>query len=149
MKRKHLIPIALLTAIVAALAYVSFGSLGNNLVYYITPSELFKKGEQAYGQTFRLGGVVRPGTIERDDAKLHLSFEVADSEQSTAAHVRVESQGAPPQMFRERIGVIVEGRYMKDGLFHSDRVMVNHSNEYRPPKPGETPQYFGSKTLQK
>ena len=46
------------------------------------------------------------------------------------------STGAPPQMFRENIGCIVEGNLDESGTFHSDRLMVKHSNEYRAPKPG-------------
>ena len=40
-------------------------------------------------------------------------------------------------MFRESIGVVVEGTYDQSQVFSSNRLMVNHSNEYRAPKPGE------------
>ena len=40
-------------------------------------------------------------------------------------------------MFRERIGVVVEGSFDRSQTFTSSRLMVNHSNEYRPPKPGD------------
>jgi len=53
--------------------------------------------------------------------------------------VLVSSTEVPPQMFREGIGVVVEGTYDRSGVFTSHRLMVNHSNEYRPPKPGEKP----------
>jgi cytochrome c-type biogenesis protein CcmE len=42
-------------------------------------------------------------------------------------------------MFREGIGVVVEGEYGHDGVFRTDRVMIKHSNEYRAPEPGEAP----------
>jgi cytochrome c-type biogenesis protein CcmE len=42
-------------------------------------------------------------------------------------------------MFRDKIGVVVEGTYDKSGVFSSNRLMVNHSNEYRAPKEGEDP----------
>jgi cytochrome c-type biogenesis protein CcmE len=42
-------------------------------------------------------------------------------------------------MFRDGIGVVVEGRYHRPGVFESTSVMVKHSNEYRAPKPGEKP----------
>jgi cytochrome c-type biogenesis protein CcmE len=38
------------------------------------------------------------------------------------------------------MGVVVEGRYARSGVFNSTNLIVKHSNEYRPPKPGETPQ---------
>ena len=49
----------------------------------------------------------------------------------------VRSTEVPPQMFREGIGVVVEGTFDKTQVFSSNRLMVNHSNEYRAPKPGE------------
>jgi cytochrome c-type biogenesis protein CcmE len=48
--------------------------------------------------------------------------------------VLVRSTEVPPQMFRDRIGVVVEGTYAPSQVFSSNRLMVNHSNEYRAPK---------------
>ena len=62
-----------------------------------------------------------------------LDFDVTD--RHTTVHVK--SDGVPPQMFREGIGVVVEGTMTRAGYFQSDRLMVSHNNEYRAPKPGE------------
>jgi cytochrome c-type biogenesis protein CcmE len=62
---------------------------------------------------------------------------VADDAKAEGSSVLVSSTEVPPQMFREGIGVVVEGTYDRSGVFTSHRLMVNHSNEYRPPKPGE------------
>jgi cytochrome c-type biogenesis protein CcmE len=43
-------------------------------------------------------------------------------------------------MFREGIGVVVEGKLTPDGVFRSHEVMVKHNNEYRPPEAGERPE---------
>ena len=51
----------------------------------------------------------------------------------------MHSKGAPPQMFRDGMGVVVEGKYARDGVFESSSLMVKHSNEYRAPKDGEKP----------
>jgi cytochrome c-type biogenesis protein CcmE len=115
------------------------GQIGQNLVYYWSPSEVMSNGEKAYGPTIRLGGVVRPGSIQWDPAKPSLTFEVADSHKPDAKFVPVVSGDIPPQMFREGIGVIVEGTYDRSGTFTSTRVMVNHSNEYRAPHPVDQP----------
>ena len=55
------------------------------------------------------------------------------------ALVHVRSSGVPPQMFREGIGVVVEGTLTSAGRFQSDCLMVSHSNEYRAPGGGERP----------
>ena len=64
---------------------------------------------------------------------------MADDVKDGAPSVLVRSTETPPQMFRDKIGVVVEGTYDKSGVFSSNRLMVNHSNEYRAPKEGEEP----------
>src|SRR3989338_7329812 len=56
------------------LAYVLWGGLEQNLVYFVTPSELLEKGDQAVGNPVRLGGVVAAGTVRLDSNIL--SFEL-------------------------------------------------------------------------
>jgi cytochrome c-type biogenesis protein CcmE len=109
--------------------------IGENLVYYWSPSEVMSNGEKAYGPTIRLGGIVRPGSIQWDPSKPSLAFDVADDHKPEARFVPVVSGDIPPQMFRDGIGVIVEGTYARSGTFTSTRVLVNHSNEYRAPHP--------------
>ena len=137
--RNRFIAIGALLVAGAALAFIALGNMGKNLVFYWTPGEMLAQGSRAVGPTIRLGGVVQPGSLHWDAAHTHLSFRVADSEKSGAPSVLVHSTEIPPQMFRERIGVVVEGHLDRSQTFTSQRLMVNHSNEYRPPKPGEGP----------
>ena len=115
-----------------ALAFISFGNLGENLVYYWDPTQVLEAGDDAYGATIRLGGVVKAGTLKWDTERNDLNFIVSDGVQEVSVH----ASGAPPQMFREGIGVVVEGTMVKGGVFESDRLMVKHSNEYRAPEEG-------------
>lgn len=135
--RNRLIAVVALLVAGAGLAYVSFGNIGKNLVYYWSPSEMLAKGDAAYGPTVRLGGIVQPGSLHWDPSHTQLTFRVADSHAKGAASVEVQSTEIPPQMFREGIGVVVEGTFAKSKVFTSSRLMVNHSNVYRPPLPGE------------
>jgi len=137
--RNRLIAVAALLVAGGGLAFVAFGNIGENLVYYWSPKEMVDQGEKAYGATIRLGGVVQPGSIQWSENKTELHFRVADSAEAGAASVLVRSTEVPPQMFREKIGVVVEGTYDSSHVFSSNRLMVNHSNEYRPPKPGQSP----------
>jgi cytochrome c-type biogenesis protein CcmE len=137
--RNRLVALVALLIAGAGLAYVAFGNIGQNLVFYWTPGEMLAQGSKAYGPTIRLGGVVQPGSLRWDAGRTHLTFRVADSDKAGAASVQVVSTETPPQMFRERIGVVVEGTFDRSQTFSSSRLMVNHSNEYRPPKPGDGP----------
>lgn len=129
--------IALITVLLAIGAFLfvrsGMGGMADNLVYYWSPTELVDAGDKAYDATIRLGGQVEPGTVEWDPASSLLAFSVTDGD----TEVPVQCTGSPPQMFREGIGVVVEGRYHADGVFHTDRVLVKHSNEYRAPAEGE------------
>ena len=116
----------------AALGAISYGNIGENLVYYWDPTQLVEAGDKAEGATVRLGGVVKAGTVQWNAGSNSLRFEVTDSKNT----VSVEATGAPPQMFREGIGVVVEGTVNAAGVFQSDRLMVKHSNEYKAPVEG-------------
>ena len=124
-----------LAAILATFAYLVYGGIGENLVYFLTPEELVARGDQAYDVQVRLGGQVVPGSVVWNAEAVDLKFAISDG----AKTIPVHSSGAPPQMFRDGIGVVVEGRYHRAGTFESTSVMVKHSNEYRAPKPGEKP----------
>lgn len=137
-KRTTLLALGALLVAGAALGVISFGGIGKNLVYYWTPAEMLAAGTKAYGATIRLGGIVQKGTVAWDAGHTELSFRVANDATPTAPSVLVKVREIPPQMFREGIGVVVEGTLDKSQVFTSNRLMVNHSNEYRPPKPGES-----------
>lgn len=116
---------------VAAIAFavIAASGINRNLVYYWTPTDLKANGEKAYGATIRLGGMVSPGSIRKTGGSA-VEFDVHDA--ATKVHVR--SSTLPPQMFREKVGVVVEGTMVRDGYFQSNRVLVSHDNEYKPPE---------------
>jgi len=128
--------------IVAAFGYLLYGGLDANVVYFLTPHELLAKGAKGVDVPVRLGGQVKPGSVKWNDSTLALHFTITDGTNEIA----VSSHGSPPQMFRDGMGVIVEGRYRRDGVFNCTSLMVKHSNEYRAPKAGEMPKNV-SKTL--
>jgi cytochrome c-type biogenesis protein CcmE len=131
----QLVAVGALAAALGAFGYLVYGGIGDNLVYFLSPKELIAKGTSAYDVPVRLGGQVVPGSVQWNADRLELLFRVTDG----AEQVSVRSKGAPPQMFRDGMGVIVEGRYRRGGEFESHNLMVKHSNEYRAPKPGEQP----------
>src|SRR5687768_8084596 len=132
---RRTLAIAAFVAVAGAFGYLIYGGIGDNLVYFLSPKELLAKGTAAYDVPVRLGGQVVPGSVQWNADRLELRFRVTDG----AEQVSVRSKGAPPQMFRDGMGVVVEGRYRRGGEFESHNLMVKHSNEYRAPKPGEQP----------
>jgi cytochrome c-type biogenesis protein CcmE len=128
---------AITAVLIAAggLAWLAFGNLGENLVYYWSPSELLDSGAKGVGATVRLGGQVKEGSVVWDPDRTDLTFVVTD----LGHDVPVHATAVPPAMFREGIGVVVEGKLNEAGLFESDRLMVKHDNQYQAPAAGEKP----------
>jgi len=122
--------------ILGGFGYLMWGGLDNNLVYFLTPGELLAKGDSVYGKPVRLGGMVVPGTVKWDAGQIDLRFQMKDSKGQVAVH----SSKAPPQMFKEGQGVVVEGKLNRSGMFEATTLMVKHSNEYKAPMNGEKPQ---------
>ena len=129
-KRRRLLAVVTLLIAAGVMAYLAFGGIGENLVYYWSPTELREAGQRAYGASVRLGGLVEPGSIVRQEDGLTMRFAVTDGTSS----VPVVAKTVPPAMFRENIGVVVEGTLERDGHFETQRLMVKHDNEYRAPE---------------
>lgn len=121
--------------LIATFGWLLYGGLDKNIVFFLTPKELLAKGAAGYDVPVRLGGQVKPESVKWNKEALDLQFIVTDGMGQIAVH----TSGAPPQMFRDGMGVVVEGRYGHNGIFQATNLMVKHSNEYRPPKPGQRP----------
>jgi cytochrome c-type biogenesis protein CcmE len=99
-------------------------TIGDDLVYYKTPSEVVAADGAAADGRMRLGGQVLAGSIET--AGDMVTFVIHDGHEA----VHVEHRGTPQQLFREGIGVVVEGDW--DGrVFRSDTMIIKHDEQYR------------------
>jgi cytochrome c-type biogenesis protein CcmE len=137
--KNQLLAVGALAVAAGALLFLTQSSLGQNLIYYWTPGEMLAQGSKAVGPVIRLGGIVEGGSVRWDEAKRLLHFRVCDGETTEKTCVPVQSSEVPPQMFRENIGVVIEGHLDKNHVFSSKRLMVNHSNEYQAPHDGKLP----------
>jgi cytochrome c-type biogenesis protein CcmE len=128
-RRHRLLALAAILVAAGTFGFLALGGLGKSLVYYWSPSELRAHGGRAEGATIRLGGLVAPGSIETGAGGLGLRFKMTDGTES----VLVSTRAVPPAMFREGIGVVVEGAMQPDGTFETDRLMIKHDNSYQAP----------------
>ncbi|MEZ5728630.1 MAG: cytochrome c maturation protein CcmE [Burkholderiaceae bacterium] len=119
-------------AALAAAAALVFNALGSNLSMFITPSDVVA-GKAPAGRTFRIGGLVEPGSLKRDADKVGGSFVVTDNAHS----VRVAYSGILPDLFKEGRGVVAQGRLANDGSFVASEVLAKHDENYMPPEAAE------------
>jgi cytochrome c-type biogenesis protein CcmE len=101
--------------------------LSNNVVYFRTVSEAVASKKSDGDRRFRMAGKVVPGTVQ-ETAK-GVDFEVTDGK----ATVEVVHQGDPPSLFKAGAPVVCEGHW-SGASFASDRIMIRHGSEYKPPK---------------
>ena len=124
-KRLAIIIGALATlGIAAALVLNAFQS---NLVFFFTPTQV-AAGEAPRDRPFRIGGLVKSGTLERRDITAH--FIVTD----TAKEIPVAYTGILPDLFKEGRGVVAQGKLGADGVFVASEVLAKHDENYMPPE---------------
>jgi cytochrome c-type biogenesis protein CcmE len=102
-------------------------AFNRNLVFFFTPSQV-AANEAPVGRTFRIGGMVVPGSVKRQGVEVH--FVVTD----TAKSLPVVYRGQLPDLFREGKGVVAQGSLGSDGVFAAREVLAKHDENYMPPE---------------
>lgn len=123
---KRLLYSAAGVALLGVAGFFIYQALASSLVYFIVPSE-YAAAPERYEGRIRLGGIVEAGTINYNDDRLELGFNVTDGVETYP----VRYSGAPPELFKADTGVVVVGNF-DQGTFVSSEVLVKHSEEYRP-----------------
>ncbi|WP_079435553.1 cytochrome c maturation protein CcmE [Zoogloea sp. LCSB751] len=110
--------------IAAALILNAFQS---NLVFFFTPTQV-ANGEAPKDRAFRIGGLVKEGSLQRTD--ITARFVVTD----TAKEIPVAYTGILPDLFSEGKGVVAQGALGADGKFTATEVLAKHDENYMPPE---------------
>jgi cytochrome c-type biogenesis protein CcmE len=121
--------------ILAVLAYLVYAGVSQSVVYFVTPAELL--AAPAPGKTYRLGGMVQPGSLTWDPRSLDLRFTLSDGK----ATVPVRHKGTAPDLFAEGRGAVVEGAWSGEGYFKAATILAKHSEEYKAPHDTAEPGY--------
>ncbi|HEX8963306.1 MAG TPA: cytochrome c maturation protein CcmE [Rhodocyclaceae bacterium] len=106
-------------------AALALNALNSNIALYVTPTEV-AAGKAPQGQAFRIGGLVKEGSLTRDNLTVH--FVVTD----TVKEVPVAYTGILPDLFKEGKGAVVQGKLGPDGQFVASEVLAKHDENYTP-----------------
>jgi len=117
-----------MAALGVAIALV-LSALEGNLSYFFSPSEVVA-GKAPQDHVFRLGGLVKDGSLKRSSTDLSVDFVVMDNTKEVA----VRYTGILPDLFKEGQGMIATGKLGPDGVFVADEVLAKHDEEYMPPE---------------
>jgi cytochrome c-type biogenesis protein CcmE len=102
-------------------------ALQSNVAFFFTPTQV-TTGEAPKNRTFRVGGMVRQGSLQRD--QMTVRFVITD----TAKDVAVSYTGILPDLFKEGKGAVVQGKLGADGQFVATEVLAKHDENYMPPE---------------
>lgn len=108
-------------------AYFVLNAFESNLVFFFTPTQV-ANGEAPKNRTFRIGGMVKEGSVVRTD--LTVRFVVTD----TAKDLEVAYTGILPDLFREGKGVVAQGKIGDNNQFTATEVLAKHDENYMPPE---------------
>ncbi|AGG34107.1 CcmE/CycJ protein [beta proteobacterium CB] len=124
-KRAAIIVGALIAIGIAALLILN--ALNSNIALYVTPSEV-AAGKSPAGQVFRIGGMVKDGSVKRDG--LTVNFVITDM----VKDIPVAYTGILPDLFKEGKGAVIQGRLNSNGQFIASEVLAKHDENYMPPE---------------
>ncbi len=124
--------VAGMVAGLAAAAALAFLAIGENMLWFFTPSQLAAEGPPP-GNRIRLGGLVVEGSVRRRPGELEVRFDLADP----GAAVTVAYRGLLPDLFREGQGIVALGRIDADGVLQAEEVLAKHDETYMPPAVAE------------
>jgi len=126
-RHKRALIIALALIAIAVAAGLILNALNSNIALFVTPSEV-ANGKAPAGQAFRIGGLVKAGSLHRDELVVH--FIVTD----LVKEIPVSYKGILPDLFKEGKGAVVQGKLQENGEFVASEVLAKHDENYMPPE---------------
>ena len=131
-RTKRLLAIVIGLICLAIATFLVFKTFQSNLVFFFSPSQIIAQ-EAPVDKAFRIGGLVKAGSLQRDPAGLKVNFIVTDLINETP----VSYEGMLPDLFKEGRGVVAQGRLNNQGVFIADQVLAKHDENYMPPEAAE------------
>ncbi|MGO2128607.1 MAG: cytochrome c maturation protein CcmE [Pseudoalteromonas prydzensis] len=137
-RKKRLLAVAAIVFGVGAAIGLVLYALQENINLFYTPSELVEgkgpaKEKPHIGQKLRIGGMVVPGSVIRDETSLQVSFKLID----TGPLVTIKYQGILPDLFREGQGIVAQGVLVEANVIEAFEVLAKHDEEYMPAEVAE------------
>ena len=115
--------------ILGLVATLVLNAFQSNLVFFFSPTQV-AAGEAPKGKSFRIGGLVKDGSIKREADGVTLRFVMTDTENDMI----VAYKGILPDLFKEGKGAVAQGKLGEDGVFAASEVLAKHDENYMPPE---------------
>ena len=126
--RSRIVILMFLLALAIAVVYGVLKSLEENVVYFLSPTEINNKENISFNKKIRVGGLVKEGSITND--QMSVNFIVTDLNNE----IIVSYSGTLPNLFSEGKGVVVEGKLKDKKYFIANKILAKHDENYMPPE---------------
>ena len=114
--------------IIALSIFLILKSLEENVVYFISPTEIKSLSEIDKNKRIRVGGMVKEKSIKLDQNEIN--FIITDFKNE----INVKYSGAVPNLFSEGKGVVAEGYLSDRSFFNAKKILAKHDENYMPPE---------------
>ena len=111
--------------------FIILKSLEENVVYFLSPTEIYNKGDIFLNKKLRVGGLVKEGSVM--SSQTTTNFIITDLKNE----IIVSFSGSVPNLFAEGKGVIAEGKLQDKKYFVADKILAKHDENYMPPEVSE------------
>ena len=108
--------------------FIILRSLEQNVVYFLSPTEIYNKTNITFDKKIRIGGLVKMNSISKDE--ISISFIITDLKKE----IIVSYEGIVPNLFSEGKGVIAEGKLKDKKYFIASKILAKHDENYMPPE---------------
>ena len=108
--------------------FIILRSLEENVVYFLSPTEIYNKTNIAFDKKIRIGGLVKMNSISKNE--ISISFIITDLKKE----IIVSYEGILPNLFSEGKGVIAEGKLKDKKYFIASKILAKHDENYMPPE---------------
>jgi len=124
--RIFFLAIALISA--GIVIFIILRSLEENVVYFLSPTEIYNKTNITFDKKIRIGGLVKMNSISKDE--ISISFIITDLKKE----IIVSYEGIVPNLFSEGKGVVAEGKLKDKKYFVANKILAKHDENYMPPE---------------
>ena len=118
--------IILLLVSVLVIVFFFFRSLEENLVYFLSPTEINNKENISFNKTIRIGGLVKKNSIIKRNNSINFIITDLNNE------IFVSYSGSIPNLFSEEKGVVAEGKLQDKRYFIAEKILAKHDENYMP-----------------
>lgn len=119
--------IVVAVVIFAAIAYLIYNAVESSAAsYFVTVGELQAKAATMDGQHVQVGGDVQPGSIVKGNPGDPISFVLTDGTKT----MPVSYSGVLPDIFSDKVQVVVEGTYHANGTFAATTLLTKCPSKF-------------------